>query len=81
MTGTPVKSKMLIAERSCLPLYPEGRPCRRPTARRVIDVLEPIQQHALIRRGKPEEVMVTEPNRLRRKLMKLFGINPATYGR
>jgi hypothetical protein len=31
-------------EADSLPLYPEGRPCRRPTARRIIDMLEPIQQ-------------------------------------
>jgi len=68
-------------ELDSLPLYPERRPCRWPTARRIIDVLEPIQQHTLIRRGKPEEVMVTEPNRLQRKLMKLFGMTPPTYGR
>jgi len=68
-------------ELDSLPLYPEGRPCRRPTVRRIIDVLEPIQQHTLIWRGKPEEVIVTEPSRIQRRLMKLFGMNPATYGR
>src|SRR5208283_1946528 len=30
-----------------LPLYPEGRPCRCPTTRRVIDLFEPIQRHTL----------------------------------
>ena len=34
-----------------LPLYPEGRPCRRPTARRLIDLFEPLQRHALEDRG------------------------------
>ena len=75
------RQAMKRLELDSLPLYPEGRPCRRPTARRIIDVLETIQQHTLIQRGKPEEVMVTEPNRLQRKLMKLFGMNPVTYGR
>ena len=75
------RQAMKRLELDSLPLYPERRPCRRPTARRIIDVLETIQQHTLIRRGKPEEVMVTEPNRLQRKLIKLFGMNPATYGR
>ncbi len=30
-----------------LPLYPEGGACRRPTARRVIDVFEEVQHHEL----------------------------------
>ena len=31
-----------------LPLYPEGRACRRPTARRVIDLFEDVQRHELV---------------------------------
>ena len=30
-----------------LPLYPESRKCRRPTARRVIDLFEDVQRHSL----------------------------------
>ena len=29
------------------PLYPEGRPCRRPTARRVLDLFDNVQRHTL----------------------------------
>ena len=34
-----------------LPLYPEGRKCRRPTARRVIDLFEDVQRHSPLRQG------------------------------
>ena len=30
-----------------LPLYPEDRPCRRPTARRVIDLFDDVHRHTL----------------------------------
>jgi len=30
-----------------LPLYPEGRPCRCPTTRRLIDVFDGVQRHQL----------------------------------
>ena len=30
-----------------LPMYPEDRPCRRPTARRVIDLFDDIHRHTL----------------------------------
>jgi hypothetical protein len=38
-------------ELDSLPLYPEGRPCRRPTPRKLIDLFEPVQRHTLTVRG------------------------------
>jgi len=64
-----------------LPLYPEGRPCRWPTARRVIDLFETIQRHTLLRRGRPAELLATEPTRLQRRLLKLLGLRSKDYGR
>ncbi len=64
-----------------LPLYPEGRACRWPTARRVIDLFETFQRHTLLRRAHPAEVLVTEPNRLQRRLLHLLRLTTDTYGR
>jgi transposase len=64
-----------------LPLYPEGRPCRWPTARRVIDLFDPMQRHTLLRRGRPTDVLITDPTRLQRRLLKLLGMTPNDYGR
>ncbi len=64
-----------------LPLYPEGRPCRCPTTRRLIDVFEIVQRHTL-RLGKREPVvLVTELSPLQRKLLKLLGVPSTDYGR
>jgi transposase len=63
-----------------LPMYPEGRACRWPTARRVIDLFEHVQRHTLEHRLKPPEVMVTELTRLQRKLLKLIGLPAQDYG-
>ena len=63
-----------------LPIYPEGRPCRWPTARRVIDLFETVQRHTLLRRGRPAEVLVTELTRLQRRLLKLLGLPSDHYG-
>ncbi|HET7423333.1 MAG TPA: IS1634 family transposase, partial [Gemmatimonadales bacterium] len=41
-----------------LPLYPEGRACRRPTARRVIELFEEVQRHEL-REGKRPAMVFT----------------------
>ena len=58
-----------------LPLYPEGRKCRRPTARRVIDLFEDMQRHSLrVGRRRPPVVFTTELSRLQRRLLRLLGM-------
>jgi transposase len=63
-----------------LPLYPEGRACRRPTARRVIDLFEDVQHHELTGRGLTAVVFTTELTRLQRKILRLFGMPRAYCG-
>jgi len=63
-----------------LPLYPEGRACRWPTARRVIDLFEPVQRHTLTHGKRPPEVLVTELTRVQRRLLNLLGLTPKDYG-
>jgi len=64
-----------------LPMYPEGRPCRCPTARRLIDLFEPVQRHTLAVGRQAPVVMVTELSRLQRRLLKLLGLSAKDYGR
>ncbi len=61
-----------------LPLYPEGRACRRPTARRVIDVFEDVHRHELTEGKRPAVVFTTELTRLQRKVLRLLGM-PKAY--
>jgi transposase len=61
-----------------LPLYPEGRACRRPTARRVIDLFEDVQRHELTAGKRPAEVFTTELTRLQRRILRLLGM-PNAY--
>jgi len=63
-----------------LPLYPEGRDCRRPTTRRMIDVFSPIQRHILSRHGEEPVVLLTDLAPLHRKILRLLGL-PATIYR
>lgn len=64
-----------------LPMYPEGRPCRCPTARRLIDLFEPVQRHTLAIGKKAPVIMVTELSRLQRRLLKLLGLPAKDYAR
>jgi transposase len=60
-----------------LPLYPERRACRRPTARRVIDLFEDVQQHTLTSGENPAMTFTTELTRLQRRVLRLLGISRA----
>jgi transposase len=63
-----------------LPLYPEGRECRRPTARRVIDLFEDVQHHELTAEGQTAVVFATELTRLQRRVLRLLGLPRAYSG-
>jgi transposase len=60
-----------------LPLYPEGRACRRPTARKVIDLFEDLQRHTLTSAAGPPVVFITELTRLQRKVLRLLDMSDA----
>ena len=62
-----------------LPLYPEDRPCRRPTARRVIDLFADIQRHTLHDNNEAPTVFVTELSALQRHILKLLGVPDTKY--
>jgi len=62
-----------------LPLYPEGRDCRRPTTRRVLDLFAPIQRHVFTRNGAEPVVLVTELSPLHRQVLRLLGLSPDIY--
>ncbi len=64
-----------------LPLYPEGRACRRPTARRVIDRFANIERHTLTAPGRSPTVFVTDLSSIQRQVLKLLNIPITTYGR
>jgi transposase len=57
-----------------LPLYPEGRKCRRPTTRRLFDVFDDVQRHWLTIGQRPPIVLTTELDRLQRRLLRLLGM-------
>jgi len=60
-----------------LPLSPEGRSCRRPTARRVIDLFEDVRRHTLVTGEGPPVEFTTELTRLQRRILRLLGMSDA----
>ena len=60
-----------------LPLYPESRPCRRPTARKLIDLFEDVQRHTLTSPAGPPVEFTTELTGLQRKVLRLLEMSDA----
>lgn len=63
-----------------LAMYPEGRPCRRPTTRRLIDLFQNVQRHTLTTGKNRSTVFVTDLSILQRKILKLLRLPATTYG-
>jgi transposase len=74
-----LRRAMEKAELESLPLYPEGRPCKRPTTRRLIDVFEPIQRHILTGEGSLD-TFVTNLSPLHQQLLQLMNLPSQSYG-
>jgi len=75
-----LRQGMARAGEKSLPLYPEGRPCARPTTHRLIEVFSSIQRHEVqVGDGEPR-VMVTELTKTQRAIVRLLGLDPRTYG-
>ncbi|TWU05847.1 Transposase DDE domain protein [Stieleria varia] len=64
-----------------VPLYPEGRACRRPTTRRLIDALSSLSHHRLQTDDGDTLSLYTQPTSLQSQLIKLMGLRPSSYGR
>ena len=63
-----------------LPLYPEGRACKRPTTRRVLDVFEPIARHTISTPGSVDsELFTTELAPIHRLILKLLRVPTTDY--
>jgi transposase len=72
-----LRQAMAKKEIEGLPLYPEGRACRRPTARRVIDLFEDVQRHTLVPDVGSTVEFTTELTRLQREILRLLGMPDA----
>ncbi len=75
-----LRQAMALAGEASLPLYPEGRPCARPTTHRVIEVFSPIQRHEVRVGDGDRQVMVTQLTKVQRTIVRLLGLDPKTYG-
>jgi transposase len=62
-----------------LRLYPEGRVCRYPTVRRLIEVFEDVQRHRLEVGTEPAVVFTTKLSPLQRTILRLLDLPQSAY--
>jgi len=74
-----IRNQMANKEITSLPLYPEGRACRAPSTRRIIDLFENIQRHELSQKGMNPKILVTQLTPVQEKVIKLCGLTIRLY--
>lgn len=62
-----------------LPLYPESRACKGPTAARVIEIFEPLCAHELVDNGEVLKRYDPELSKLHRQILDLLKVPAAAY--
>jgi transposase len=75
-----LRQAMSAAKLQSIPLYPEGRPCPRPTTRRVLDYFGPLSRHTLTSPASSKcESITTALTPLHRQLLELLRIPTTAY--
>ena len=63
-----------------IPLYPEERACRAPTADKVLALFEPFRRHQLFEDGKPIKTFWDDLTEVQRTVLELLEIPASAYG-
>ncbi len=74
-----LRQSLEASQYDSLPLYPENRPCRTPTTRRILDIFETVQRHKLTGGGE-SNTFVTQLSPLQKQIAKWFGLEPSSFG-
>jgi transposase len=74
-----MRKNMAAARIESLPLYPEGRPCKAPCVRRVLDFFANIQRHLLIHARSQHTNLVTSLSRNQRRLLEVLDVPENSY--
>ena len=74
-----LRQAMVRTKVESLRLYPEGRACRYPTVRRLIEVFEDVQRHRLRVGAEPAVMFTTKLSPLQRTVLRLLDIPQSVY--
>ena len=74
-----VRRAMAARGLSTIPLYPEERACRAPTADKILQAFEPLRQHHLRRNGRLLQTFADPLSEIQTTLLDLLDIPASTY--
>jgi transposase len=74
-----LRQAMVRTEVESLRRYPEGRACRYPTVRRLIEVFEDVQRHRLKVGAEPAVLFTTKLSPLQKKILRLLDLPLSAY--
>jgi transposase len=63
-----------------LPIYPEEKECKKPTARIILELYESQRRHQLFLANRLEQTFWDELSPLQTNVLSLLGVDPAPYG-
>ena len=75
-----VRQAMKARDIRSIPLYPEERACRAPTADKLLGLLQNLRRHRLFHNGQPVKTFWDELTDVQRLVLDLLGISAAVYG-
>lgn len=73
-----LRRAMLANDIESVAVYPENRPSKRPTARRVFDLFEPVQRHELNADGERKQ-FVTQLSQVQTTILRLLSVHSKEY--
>jgi transposase len=74
-----VRQSMQKAELPSIPIYPEKRLCKKPTADKILDLFRDIRLQTVVSSNKILEVVADEFNEVQNQILKLLDIRPEEY--
>lgn len=74
-----VRAGMARESLAHLPLYPEERDCKAPSAERLLDVFANLQRHRLKRDGRVVQIFDPKLNALHKKILGLIGLSESSF--
>ncbi len=75
-----VREAMKARDIRSIPLYPEERACRAPTADKILGLFESLRRHRLFHSGQPIKTFWDPLTDVQRLVLDLLGISTAVYG-
>lgn len=74
-----VRLAMKEKEIESLPIYPEQRECRKPTADKILDLFRDVRKQTILKNKTPLEVIPDDLNEIQKQVLDLFQMKPADF--